>query len=75
MADALVDGDADGESDASKHDLAGLVLVLIDGVGALLNELVTELANIHDLGAGDALQSIRTTNAIRTKHSSLQTIF
>jgi hypothetical protein len=56
VADALVDRHTDGEGDTSQHHFSGLVLVLVDGVGALLNQLVTKLANISNLGARNALQ-------------------
>jgi hypothetical protein len=55
VAHALVHGNAHGESHALQHDLAGLALALVHGVGSLLNQLVTELADIGDLGAGNAL--------------------
>jgi hypothetical protein len=55
VAHALVDGDAHGESHALQHDLAGLALALVHGVGSLLNQLVTELADVSNLGTGNAL--------------------
>ena len=58
MANSLVDGNAHGEGDASGHDLAGLVLVLVDGVGSLLDQLVTESGNVNDLGASDSLKIV-----------------
>lgn len=56
MAHSLVDGNAHGEGNASGHDLAGLVLVLVDGVGSLLDQLITESGNVNDLGTGDSLK-------------------
>ena len=55
MAHALIDRNAHRESNASQNNLPGLVLVLIDGIGALGKELITELANIGDLCTGNAL--------------------
>lgn len=59
MAHSLVDGNAHGEGNASGHDLAGLVLVLVDGVGSLLDQLITESGNINDLGASDGLKYVK----------------
>ena len=55
VAHALIDRNAHRESNASQNNLPGLVLVLIDGIGALGKELITELANIGDLCTGNAL--------------------
>lgn len=55
MANTLIDGDAHREGDTSQNDLSGLVLVLVDGIGALSNQLISELADIHNSSTGNAL--------------------
>ncbi len=61
MAHALVDGNAHGKGDTSRHNLAGFVLVLVNGVGSLLNKLITESGNVHNLGANDGLEIKKKT--------------
>ncbi len=57
VADGVVDGHAHGEGDALHGDLAVLALVLEDVGNTGLNGLVTESADVDDLGVRNALQS------------------
>lgn len=68
VADGVVDGHAHGEGDALHGDLAVLALVLEDVGNTGLNGLVTESADVDDLGVRNALQS-DTSHGVRARRT------
>lgn len=55
VADDVIDGQTDGESNALEDDLAVLALILEDVSGLGLDQIITEAAEIHNLGTRNAL--------------------
>lgn len=55
VADDVVDGQTDGEGNTLEDHLAVLALILEDVDGLGLDQFITEAAEIHNLGARNAL--------------------